>query len=63
VAAIAKKEVFYVWPFGLCAWLGGVVFIDRSNPDKAYQTLKKTAELTGTEKVRLMTFSPCGFHE
>lgn len=32
---VAKKEIFYVWPFGLAAWLSGLIFIDRMNSEKA----------------------------
>lgn len=51
VTAIAKKELFYFWPFGLCAWLAGVVFIDRNNASKSYNILKETAELTQRDEV------------
>ncbi|KAH9639916.1 hypothetical protein HF086_002830 [Spodoptera exigua] len=45
VAAIARKEIFYVWPFGLAAYLAGVVFIDRNNSKDAYKQLKITSEV------------------
>lgn len=32
---VAKKEIFYAWPFGLAAWLCGLIFIDRMNSEKA----------------------------
>lgn len=54
VAAIAKKEVFWVWPFGLAAWLSGVVFIDRTSPQKAYKTLADTARKIETDKVLII---------
>lgn len=41
-AAIAKRELFWN-PFGIAAWLAGVVFIDRSNPDTSHRALNKTA--------------------
>ena len=47
-AAVAKKEVFYVWPFGLGAWLAGVVFIDRLNSSKAHDQLNHAAKLMKT---------------
>mgnify|MGYP002715770427 CR=1 FL=1 len=52
VTAIAKKELFYFWPFGLCAWLAGVVFIDRNNASKSYDILKESAKLTKEDEVR-----------
>lgn len=56
IAAIAKKELLYVFPFGLAAWLAGVVFIDRKNPKMAYQQLKATSEVMIKQKV-CQTFS------
>ncbi|CAG2053198.1 unnamed protein product [Timema podura] len=55
-AAIAKKEIFYVWPFGLAAWLGGVVYIDRLNGPKAHEQIDKAAKLSVTHKVKLWIF-------
>ncbi|KAJ8877194.1 hypothetical protein PR048_021648 [Dryococelus australis] len=49
-ATVAKKEVFYVWPFGLAAWLTGTIFIDRSNAPKANERINKAAVLTREEK-------------
>ncbi|KOB52223.1 Acyltransferase AGPAT5, partial [Operophtera brumata] len=42
---LAKKQLFYVFPFGLTAYLAGVVFIDRTNPKAAYAQLKETSEV------------------
>jgi 1-acyl-sn-glycerol-3-phosphate acyltransferase len=50
-APVAKKELFYVWPFGLGAWLAGVVFIDRLNSKKANQQLAHASKLMKTHKV------------
>ncbi|KAJ9592759.1 hypothetical protein L9F63_015575, partial [Diploptera punctata] len=49
-AAVAKKELFYVWPFGLAAWLGGLVYIDRLNSSKAHDQLNNAAKLMKTDK-------------
>lgn len=51
IAAIARKEIFYVWPFGLAAYLAGVVFIDRNNSKDAYKQLKITSEVMIKNKV------------
>ncbi|KAK6641084.1 hypothetical protein RUM44_012785 [Polyplax serrata] len=56
VTAIAKKELFYIWPFGFCAWLAGVVFIDRTNASKSYNVLKETAKLTQRDETKLFFF-------
>lgn len=51
LAPVAKKELFYVWPFGLAAYLGGVVFINRNNRKSAYQQLQMTTEVMVKNKV------------
>lgn len=55
-AAVARKEVFYVWPFGLGAWLGGTVFIDRLNSSRAHEQLNHAATLMKTYKTKLWMF-------
>ncbi|XP_050553293.1 uncharacterized protein LOC118262431 isoform X3 [Spodoptera frugiperda] len=57
LAAIAKKELFYIWPFGLSAYLAGVVFIDRSNAKGAYKQLKMTSEVMVKNKCDLETLA------
>ncbi|XP_026323351.1 1-acyl-sn-glycerol-3-phosphate acyltransferase alpha-like isoform X2 [Hyposmocoma kahamanoa] len=56
VAAIARKEIFYVWPFGLAAYLAGVVFIDRNNSKDAYRQLKATSEIMIKNKTKIWVF-------
>ena len=53
ISAIARKELFYVWPFGLSAYLAGVVFIYRNKSKDAYKTLKATSEVMIKNKVNL----------
>lgn len=48
---IAKKEIFYMWPFGLAVWLWGTIFIDRLSGDKAKATINKTASTIKERKV------------
>ncbi|XP_021929074.1 1-acyl-sn-glycerol-3-phosphate acyltransferase alpha-like isoform X2 [Zootermopsis nevadensis] len=55
-APVAKKEVFYVLPFGVGAWLAGVVFIDRLNSSKAHDQLNHAAKLMKSDKVKLWMF-------
>lgn len=50
-AAVARKEVFYVWPFGLGAWAAGVVFIDRTHRQRANNQLDEASELITNQKV------------
>nr|AIN34714.1 fatty alcohol acetyltransferase [Agrotis segetum] len=56
MAAIAKKELFYIWPFGLSAYLAGVVFIDRSNPKNAYKQLQQTSDVMVKSKTKIWLF-------
>ncbi|XP_072935464.1 1-acyl-sn-glycerol-3-phosphate acyltransferase beta-like [Epargyreus clarus] len=56
LSVIAKKEVFYVWPFGLAAYLAGVVFIDRNNAKGAYEQLKITSEVMTKNKTKIWLF-------
>jgi len=51
-ATVAKKELLYVFPFGLSAWLCGTVFIDRSKGSKSIVKLSTTAETIQKENVR-----------
>lgn len=52
-AVIAKREIFWLWPFGLAAWLWGTIFIDRLNPEKAQNTINSTGERVRRQKVNL----------
>lgn len=55
-AVIAKKEVFYLWPFGLACWLWGTIFIDRVNVGKAQNTINSAEDMIRNNKVRLCMF-------
>ena len=50
---VAKKELFYAWPFGLAAWLCGLIFIDRMNTDKARTTINTATTLIKEKKVNV----------
>lgn len=56
VASIARKEIFYVWPFGLAAYLAGVVFIDRNSPKEAYKQLQVTTDVMVKNKTKIFLF-------
>jgi len=49
---VAKKELFYAWPFGLAAWLCGLTFVDRMKSDEARDIMNSSAQLIKSEKVR-----------
>jgi lysophosphatidate acyltransferase len=48
---ISKKEVFYLWPFGLGCWLWGTIFIDRLNVERAQSTINNTGDIIHKNKV------------
>lgn len=49
---ISKKEIFYLWPFGLASWLWGTIFIDRLNAEKAQDVVNSTGKTIRSSKVR-----------
>lgn len=49
---VAKKEIFYAWPFGLAAWLCGVIFIDRMKSEKARTALNIATKEIMDKKVK-----------
>ncbi|KAL3277029.1 hypothetical protein HHI36_012391 [Cryptolaemus montrouzieri] len=53
---IVKKELFYFWPFGLAAWLAGLIFIPRTNPEKAKAIMAEAGEKIKKEKTKLWIF-------
>lgn len=48
---VAKKEILYAWPFGLAAWLCGLIFIDRMNSEKARSVINTAVEYLKENKV------------
>lgn len=48
---ISKKEIFYIWPFGLACWLWGTIFIDRLNAEKAQDAINKTGNYIREKQV------------
>ena len=50
-SALAKKELLYVGPFGLGAWLCGLVFVDRNNKKSARKTMDLAVERIKNERV------------
>ncbi|XP_076654767.1 1-Acylglycerol-3-phosphate O-acyltransferase 1 isoform X1 [Halictus rubicundus] len=53
---IAKKELFYAWPFGLAAWLCGLIFIDRMNSEKARMVMNTATNNIKDNKIKLWIF-------
>lgn len=53
---ISKKELFYLWPFGLGCWLWGTIFIDRLNVERAQSTINNTGDIIRKNKARLCLY-------
>jgi 1-acyl-sn-glycerol-3-phosphate acyltransferase len=53
-AAIAKKEVNYIGPFGLVAGLCGTIFIRRNKAHDSHATMSEAAEQVKQKKVGLL---------
>lgn len=53
---VAKRELFYAWPFGLAAWLAGLTFIDRVRGEKARNTLNAVNSRVKIDKIKLWVF-------
>lgn len=53
---VAKRELLYVWPFGVCAWLCGLIFIDRYAADKAKNTMTTAMEKLKMDNIKLWVF-------
>lgn len=51
-AAIAKKQLNYVGPFGLVAGLCGTIFIRREDPRSSRSTMNEAGETVKKKKVR-----------
>ena len=50
-AALAKRSLQYMLPFGLAATLTGTVFVDRGNRERAMGTMDHTAVTIRQNKV------------
>jgi lysophosphatidate acyltransferase len=50
--AIARKEIFYVVPFGPVAWLAGLVYINRVDARAAYKQISQAARIIDEIKVK-----------
>lgn len=53
---VAKRELFYAWPFGLAAWLAGLTFIDRVRGEKARNTLNAVNSRVKLDNIKLWVF-------
>lgn len=53
---LAKKEIFWTWPFGLSVWLCGITFIDRLNAERARGTIEMLANRINKENLRVWIY-------
>ncbi|KAJ8962040.1 hypothetical protein NQ314_005822 [Rhamnusium bicolor] len=60
---IAKRELFYAWPFGLAAWLCGLIFIPRIQTEKAKEIMSRAVETVKADKVSINIFLGFSFVE
>ena len=51
VSAVAKREIMYCGPFGIAAYLVGLIFIDRMNSEESKSALKEAGRKIREEKV------------
>ncbi|XP_034841364.2 1-acyl-sn-glycerol-3-phosphate acyltransferase alpha-like [Maniola hyperantus] len=56
MAPVCKKEILYLFPFGLAAYLNGCIFIDRRNPAAAHNTLNAEAAVLFKNKSKIWMF-------
>lgn len=53
---VAKRELFFAWPFGLAAWLCGLIFINRMQSDSARKTIHEASNKIKNKKIKLWIF-------
>lgn len=53
---VSKRELFFAWPFGLAAWLCGLIFINRMHSDRAREQLCKASSDIKNKKIKLWIF-------
>ncbi|XP_040152348.1 1-acyl-sn-glycerol-3-phosphate acyltransferase alpha [Anopheles arabiensis] len=53
---IAKRELFFAWPFGLAAWLSGLIFIDRRHAQRAQTAMNESTKMLIEKRTKLWVF-------
>lgn len=49
---VAKREIFYILPFGIACWLWGTLFINRQNQSSARNAINKETKAINEKKVK-----------
>ena len=55
-SVLIKRELMYAGPFGIAAWLCGLVPVDRLNREKAHMTMERTAEIMHKKNVTTLIY-------
>jgi lysophosphatidate acyltransferase len=55
-AVVAKRQLMYIFPFGLAVGLWGTIFIDRAKSKEAKNTLDKECDAIANGKKKLLFF-------
>jgi lysophosphatidate acyltransferase len=58
---LAKREIFYFFPFGPASWLMGVLYVNQKNNKSAYDTLAHCKKLMNEKNVKIFIY-PEGAH-
>lgn len=53
---VAKKEVLYMFPFGLASWLWGTLFIDRKNQNAAKSAINNESKAINEKQAKILFF-------
>lgn len=53
---VAKRELFFAWPFGIAAWLCGLIFINRMHSDESRIKLRKASAYIKSKQIKLWIF-------
>jgi hypothetical protein len=56
VTVIAKRELLYAGPFGLAAWLCGLVFINKRDVTESRELMRVAMEKLKRENIKLWVF-------
>ena len=62
VTVIAKREILYSGPFGLAAWLCGLVFINKRDVTESRELMKVAMEKLKRENIKLWVFPEGEFY-
>jgi lysophosphatidate acyltransferase len=53
---LAKKELIWVLPFGLSAWLAGLEYVDRKNRERSSETMRQLKQKVKDKSLRVWIF-------